>query len=75
MIEVKRSCNSSIREDQDHEKITFGAFTIRFTDEEYHIFEAFMDMTEQPPAEALEDFLLSALEHFKTAVLEPKVVY
>ena len=75
MIEIKRNCSSSVKEDPDNEKIIFGNFTIRFTDEEYHIFEAFKDMTEQSPVEALEDFLLSALEHYKTAVLEPKVVY
>lgn len=75
MIEIKRSCNSSVREDHDHEKITFGAFTIRFTDQEYLIFRAIMDMTEQPPVEALEDLILSALKHFKTTMLEPRVVY
>lgn len=73
MIEIKRNCSSSVKEDPDNEKIIFRNFTIRLTDQEYLIFKALMVMTEQPPVEALEDLILSALKHFKTTMLDPRV--
>lgn len=38
MIEIKRSCNSSIRDNLEKRQITFGAFTIRITEADYTAF-------------------------------------
>ena len=39
MIEIKRNCSSSIKDGGD--RLTFGDFTIRFTDDEYIQFMEF----------------------------------
>lgn len=64
MIEIKRSCNSSIRQDPVKHSITFGAFTIRITEEEWDLLDQFMQETNLPPADALQELIYAALWKF-----------
>lgn len=57
MIEIKRSCNSSIRDDPVKASITFGAFTIKLTEEEYGWFDYFRNELNLEPVQMLQEFI------------------
>lgn len=61
MIEIKRKCSSSIRQDPVKHYITFGDFTLKITDEEWDLLDQFMQDTATTPIEALQELIYAAL--------------
>ena len=61
MIEIKRSCNSSIRNDLEKRQIIFGAFTIRITDEDWQFFDYIRVDLGLKPDEVLHEILDAGL--------------
>lgn len=59
MIEIKRNCSSSITDHGD--SLTFGDFTIRFTDDEYIMFMQFVN-TKLDRQDALRCTILEGLK-------------
>ena len=58
MIEVKRNCSSSRKDDLSELTYTFGDYTIRFTEDEYRAFtDLIADSKEKP-----EDLLAALIE-------------
>lgn len=62
MIEVKRSCNSSVREDPVNHKINFNCFTITIDDGSYDMFRYLMDEIKIDAAEALRFVIYEGLD-------------
>ena len=64
MIEIKRSCNSSIRNDPENHKITFGAFTIRITEDYAALFNTVMTYIGFTPTEMLQNLINHGMEYW-----------
>ena len=64
MIEIKRSCNSSVRQDPVKQTITFGAFTIRITEEDWQKFDLILQDCKLSPVEALEEMIYAAIDQY-----------
>lgn len=64
MIEIKRKCSSSVRNDPVEKKITFGDFTIRITEEDWDHFDSVLQDCKLSPVEALEQVLYAALDPY-----------
>lgn len=65
MIEIKRSCNSSIRNDPVKQYITFGAFTLKITEEDWQLFDCILQDCKLSPVEALEELIYAALADYE----------
>ena len=65
MIEIKRSCNSSVRQDPVKQYITFGAFTLKITDEEWQKFDLILQDCKLSPVEALEEMIYAAIDQYE----------
>lgn len=65
MIEIKRSCNSSVRQDPVKKTITFGAFTIRITEEDWQKFDLILQDCKLSPVEALEEMIYAAIDQYE----------
>lgn len=65
MIEIKRSCNSSIRQDPVKQQITFGAFTLRITEEDWQKFDLILQDCKLSPIEALEEMIYAAIDQYR----------
>lgn len=61
MIEIKRKCSSSIRNDPVKKQITFGDFTLRITEEDWEQFDLILQDSQVSPIEALEELMYAAL--------------
>ena len=72
MIEIKRSCNSSIRNDLEKRQITFGAFTIRITEADYTVFDWLLMEKKLKAADLLQDLIDAGIEYYLDAYLEGK---
>lgn len=66
MIEIKRNCNSSIRQDPVKQQITFGAFTLKITEDDWQLFDCVLQDCKLSPVEALEELIYAALEMYNT---------
>lgn len=66
MIELKRSCNSSIRNEPEKQQIIFGAFTIKITEDDWQLFDCVLQDCKLNPAEALEELIYAALDMYNT---------
>ncbi len=65
MIEIKRNCNSSIRQDPVKQQITFGAFTLKITEEDWQLFDCILHDCKLSPVEALEELIYAALADYE----------
>lgn len=61
MIEIKRKCSSSVRNDPVKKQITFGDFTLRITEEDYDQFDLILQDCKLSPVEALEELILCSI--------------
>lgn len=66
MITIKRNCNSSIRQDPVKQQITFGAFTLKITEDDWQLFDCVLQDCKLSPVEALEELIYAALEMYNT---------
>lgn len=64
MIEIKRSCNSFVRNYPVQHKIIFEVFSIMINDDEWDLLDQFMQSTNTTPTEALQELLYAALWKF-----------
>ncbi len=71
MIELKRKCSSSIRQDPVKHSITFGDFTLKITEDDWDIFDQVLQDCKLSPVEALEELIYAALWHY--SIPRPKV--
>ena len=62
MITIKRNCNSSIKEDPEEHKMTFGAFTIKFDEDDYGAFEWLRTLLDLKSEELLQELLLAGID-------------
>lgn len=65
MIELKRKCSSSVRQDPVKHSITFGDFTLKITDEEWQKFDLILQDCKLSPVEALEEMIYAAIDRYK----------
>ena len=68
MIEIKRNCSSSVRNDPVKQQITFGDFTIRITEEDWQQFDFVLQDCQLKPVEALEELIYAALDLYNTRI-------
>lgn len=73
MIVIKRSCNSSIRNDPVQEKITFGAFTIMIGEIDYTAFDWLSRDLELKPADLLQEVILAGIDKMMESYEDPVV--
>lgn len=64
MIEIKRNCSSSVRNDPVKKQIVFGDFTIRFDDHDAEIFDLVMIELHVKPVEVLESLLMIGIDYW-----------
>ena len=69
MIEVKRNCSSSIRDYDGSASLTFGSFTIKFTDAAYHSFKYLMQIREDEAQQLLASIITVGLNTLLSAGL------
>lgn len=62
MITIKRSCNSSVRDDPVNHKITYGAFTITIEEGSYDLLRSMMDEIKINAVEALRFAIYEGLD-------------
>lgn len=65
MIEIKRKCSSSVRNDPVKHQITFGDFTLRISEADYDRFDLLMQEFDLQPIDALGEILYAALEVYE----------
>lgn len=65
MITIKRSCNSSVREDPVNHKINFSCFTITIDEGSYDMFRYLMDEIKINAAEALRFIMYEGLDSLR----------
>lgn len=68
LIEIKRNCSSSIRNDPVKQQITFGNFTIKITEEEWQQFDIVLQDCKLSPVEALEELIYASLDLYNTKI-------
>lgn len=68
MIEIKRSCNSSIRNDPEKRQITFGAFTIKITEDDAALFNVVMTYIGFTPTEMLQNLINHGTEYWAAKI-------
>ena len=61
MIEIKRNCSSSIRNDPEKLQITFGDFTIKITATNWMTFNEIIRRFNFKPDELLKNIILKGL--------------
>lgn len=66
MIELKRKCSSSVRQDPVKQSITFGDFTLKITEDDWQLFDCVLQDCKLSPVEALEELIYAALEMYNT---------
>lgn len=64
MIEIKRNCSSSRKDELSKLTYTFGSFTIRFTDEEYRALTDLIAESKEKPEDILQAILEEGLYSF-----------
>ena len=69
MIEIKRNCSSSVRNDPVKHQITFGDFTIRITEEDYDQLDLILQDCKLQPVEALEELIYAAIDLYNTKLV------
>lgn len=69
MIEIKRKCSSSIRNDPVKKQITFGDFTLRITEEDWDQWDLILQDCKLSPVEALEELIYAALDLYNTKLV------
>ena len=69
MIEIKRKCSSSVRNDPVKKQITFGDFTLRITEEDYDQWDLILQDCQLSPVEALEELIYAALDLYNTKLV------
>lgn len=65
MIELKRKCSSSVRQDPVKHSITFGDFTLKITEEDWQLFDCVLQDCKLSPVEALEELIYAALADYE----------
>ena len=73
MIEIKRSCNSSIRNDLEKRQIIFGAFTIKITEADYTAFDWLLRDKKLNAADLLKDLIDAGIEYYLDGYADPEV--
>lgn len=73
MIEIKRSCNSSIRDDLEKRQIIFGAFTIKITEADYTAFNWMKFLLRLNPIEMLLLAINVGIDSMKEEYAYPEV--
>lgn len=68
MIEIKRKCSSSVRNDPVKKQIIFGDFTLRITEEDYDQWDLILQDCKLSPVEALEELIYAALDLYNTKI-------
>ena len=64
MIEIKRNCSSSKKDDLSKLTYTFGDYTIRFTDEEYRALTDLIAESKERPEDILQAMIEEGLYSF-----------
>ena len=64
MIEIKRSCSSSRKDDLPKLTYTFGDWTIRFTEEEYRALTDLIAESKEKPEDILQAIIEEGLYSF-----------
>lgn len=64
MIEIKRNCSSSVRNDPVKKQIVFGDFTIRFEDHDAEIFNLVMTELHITNVDMLESLLMIGIDYW-----------
>ena len=72
MIEIKRGVESSVRIDEKSRLVSFGAFTIRFTDDEFHAFQWLQKYLSIKPADLLEDMIDLGMDQMLENYYDPE---
>lgn len=65
MIELKRKCSSSVRQDPVKRSITFGDFTLKITEDDWQLFDCVLQDCKLSPVEALEELIYAALADYE----------
>lgn len=73
MIEIKRSCNSSIHDNPLKDKITFGYFTIVISEIDYTAFDWLSRDLSLKPADLLQELILAGIDKMMEKYEDPVV--
>ena len=73
MIEIKRNCSSSIRDDPVKDKLTFGDFTIVISEEDYRAYVWLKFLLKLDPIEMLLLTINFGIDSMKEEFAYPEV--